>query len=228
MARKKHDSGGIDSITISTGGGEKKKKMKKKKQKPPKIHLVQPVMMPLNKMEDKGPRRVQSWVIGDLEGMKSRTGDQNGLNSNIEVVDRDGKSVEDLAGYSGDEKKYIDHNVDSHVVIDAPETQRSQERYIRDAGYENKKEDEYKTKGDETEKEGYNNEIGQQKVSESSDSSTGVQNGGFGDRGRKGRGILNEMWDIGEKALDAVAEHALESENAENGLVDRSSIEGLF
>ncbi|XP_069364073.1 uncharacterized protein [Maniola hyperantus] len=166
MARKKHsDSGGIDSITISTSDGGKKKKMKKKKQKPAKIHLIHPVMMPVNKMEEKGPKRVQSWVIGDIEGGSSRLRDQKGYKSRIEVTEKSISAIKDENDTSSDitELKEYKSNV-----------------------------------------EGYN----------------GVN----GDRGRKGRGILTQMWGIGEKALDAVAEHALESENAENGLVDRSSI----
>ncbi|CAG9573588.1 unnamed protein product [Danaus chrysippus] len=42
---------------------------------------------------------------------------------------------------------------------------------------------------------------------------------------RNGRGFLGDVWDLGEKALDVVADHAIESDNEENGLVDRSSIE---
>lgn len=38
---------------------------------------------------------------------------------------------------------------------------------------------------------------------------------------------MGDVWDLGEKALDAVADHAIESDNQENGLVDRSSVEGL-
>lgn len=44
---------------------------------------------------------------------------------------------------------------------------------------------------------------------------------------RRGRGILNEAWAMGEKALDAVAEHIVENENAENGFEnDKSSVAG--
>ncbi|XP_045782434.1 uncharacterized protein LOC123879013 [Maniola jurtina] len=159
MARKKDsDSGGIDTITISTSDGGKKKKMKKKKQKPAKIQLIQPVMMPVNKMEEKGPTRVQSWVIGDLEGDSSRIRGQKEYRS-TEVTEKS------ISGVVKDE-----NDTSSHI----------------------------------SELKGYN--------------------GVTGEKGRKGRGILTQMWGIGEKALDAVAEHALESENAENGLVDRSSI----
>ncbi|XP_052743096.1 uncharacterized protein LOC112053499 isoform X2 [Bicyclus anynana] len=179
LSRKKHhDSGGIDSITISTGGGEKKKKMKKKKQKPAKIHLIQPVMMPLKKMEDKGPKRVQSWVIGDSQGFKSDLEDyssqmdnhnsKKGYRSDVEVAEKTVSNIVKHKGYSSD--------------IEVP------------------------------------NRSG--KDSLDSDDRKGV----IGNRVRTGRGILTQMWDIGEKALDAVAEHAIDSENAENGLVDRSSI----
>lgn len=86
--------------------------MKKKKQKPPKIHLVHPVMMPVEKTQEKGvERKAQSWVIG---------------------------------------------------------------RNLSDSG----------------------------------------------------RGLLEDAWNAGEKALDAVAQHAIDSDNAENGLVDKSSLEG--
>ncbi|CAF4832685.1 unnamed protein product [Pieris macdunnoughi] len=40
----------------------------------------------------------------------------------------------------------------------------------------------------------------------------------------EGRGIIEDMWKIGEGALDAVADHVLEKENAENGLADRSTV----
>ncbi|XP_047541321.1 uncharacterized protein LOC125074138 [Vanessa atalanta] len=113
LSRKKHDDGGgIDSITISTSANEKKK-MKKKKQKPPKIQLIQPVMMPMKKMEEKGRNfgRVQSWVVGQNE------------------------------------------------------------------------------------------------------------------TARRGRDLMTDAWSLGAKALDAMAEHALDSENSENGIVDRSSVE---
>ncbi|XP_053621658.1 uncharacterized protein LOC128681637 [Plodia interpunctella] len=63
LGRKKHDSGGIDSITISTNTGDKK--MKKKKQKPAKIHLVHPVMMVKNQEKGRAFGRVQSWVVGE-------------------------------------------------------------------------------------------------------------------------------------------------------------------
>ncbi|XP_072937561.1 uncharacterized protein [Epargyreus clarus] len=128
MARslaKKHDSGGggIDSITISTGSD--KKKMKKKKQKPPRIHLVQPSMMPMEKGRGfkSDASDVQSWVIGKNEN-------------------------------------------------------------------DNFKSDDVKVPG-----------------------------------ARKGRGILTDVWNLGEKALDAVAEHAIESDNSENGIADKSSFE---
>ncbi|OWR48093.1 hypothetical protein KGM_214547 [Danaus plexippus plexippus] len=53
-----------------------------------------------------------------------------------------------------------------------------------------------------------------------------VQKNGKGVRNfRNGRGLLGDVWDLGEKALDAVADHAIESDNQENGLVDRSSVE---
>ncbi|XP_068622138.1 uncharacterized protein [Battus philenor] len=42
---------------------------------------------------------------------------------------------------------------------------------------------------------------------------------------RKGRGLVSEMWGIGEKALDALAEHVIENENTENGIQEKSSFE---
>lgn len=40
--------------------------MKKKKPKPPKIHILHPVMLKMQKKQEKGrDGRVQSWVIGD-------------------------------------------------------------------------------------------------------------------------------------------------------------------
>ncbi|CAH0599905.1 unnamed protein product [Chrysodeixis includens] len=88
MARaleRKHDSGGIDSITISTSD---KKKMKKKKQKPAKIHLIHPVVMPLRKAqkEEKGRSfgAVQSWVIGERAlPVKNGTGSPRGAVSDL-------------------------------------------------------------------------------------------------------------------------------------------------
>ncbi|CAH2083913.1 unnamed protein product [Euphydryas editha] len=112
LSRKKHDDGGgIDSITISTSGNEKKKKMKKRKQKPPKIQLIHPVMMSMQK-DEKGRSfgKVQSWVVG-------------------------------------------------------------------------------------------------QNVT------------------RRGRGFLTDMWSLGAKTLDSMAEHVMEMENSENGIVDRSSVQ---
>ncbi|KAJ0170367.1 hypothetical protein K1T71_014295 [Dendrolimus kikuchii] len=41
---------------------------------------------------------------------------------------------------------------------------------------------------------------------------------------RQGRGVIQDLWKIGEQAVDAVAEHAIETENAENGISDKSSI----
>ncbi|CAH0761474.1 unnamed protein product [Diatraea saccharalis] len=118
---KKHDSGGIDTITISTGGGEKKKMKKKKKPKPPKIHLVHPMMMHAVKKQEKG--------------------------------------VESARGFSGG-------RVQSWV-------------------------------------------IGERSVNSS----------------RRGRGLMTDLWDVGEEALDAVAEHALKSDEKEDGVVDKSSLE---
>lgn len=42
----------------------------------------------------------------------------------------------------------------------------------------------------------------------------------------KGRGFISDVWSVGEKALDTVAEHVIKQENSENGIVDRSSVEG--
>ncbi|KAL0858996.1 hypothetical protein ABMA27_010853 [Loxostege sticticalis] len=118
---KKHDSGGgIDSITISTGG--EKKKMKKKKQKPPKIHLVQPMMVAPMQKADKGrgfdSSKVQSWVIGE------------------------------------EAKSAIARN-----------------------------------------------------------------------SSRRGRGLVSDFWDLGEAALDAAAEHAMKSDEKDDGVADKSSLE---
>ncbi|XP_048489245.1 uncharacterized protein LOC105381559 [Plutella xylostella] len=124
--RGHHESGGIDTITISTGAD--KKKEKKKKQKPPKIHLVQ---MPVMKMEEKGrqnEQHVQKWVIGK----------ENAETRQVDVQ-------------QGEEIKTQD--------VEVP------------------------------------------------------------------RGFVEDVWSIGEKALDSVAEHALESDNLENGLSDKSSLE---
>ncbi|CAG4964114.1 unnamed protein product [Colias eurytheme] len=41
---------------------------------------------------------------------------------------------------------------------------------------------------------------------------------------QEARGVLGDMWKMGESAIDAVADHVLEKENVENGLADRSSI----
>ncbi|CAK1593576.1 unnamed protein product [Parnassius mnemosyne] len=54
---------------------------------------------------------------------------------------------------------------------------------------------------------------------ELSDSNTDVYN--F----RKSRGLISDMWGIGAKALDALAEHVIENENADNGIQDKSSLE---
>lgn len=43
---------------------------------------------------------------------------------------------------------------------------------------------------------------------------------------RQGRGIMADLWKIGEEALDVVAEHALEAENKDNGIQDKSSFAG--
>ncbi|CAB3223084.1 unnamed protein product [Arctia plantaginis] len=40
-----------------------------------------------------------------------------------------------------------------------------------------------------------------------------------------GRGVAADMWSMGQNALDAFAEHVVESENLENGIQDRSSVE---
>ncbi|XP_050669285.1 uncharacterized protein LOC126968345 [Leptidea sinapis] len=39
------------------------------------------------------------------------------------------------------------------------------------------------------------------------------------------RGIIGDMWKIGENAIDAVAESVMESEDKDNGLADKSSVE---
>lgn len=43
---------------------------------------------------------------------------------------------------------------------------------------------------------------------------------------RQGRGVMQDIWKLGEQAVDAVAEHAIETENADNGISDKSSIAG--
>lgn len=43
---------------------------------------------------------------------------------------------------------------------------------------------------------------------------------------RKGRGFISDMWGMGEKALDALADQVIENENAENGVQEKSSFEG--
>ncbi|RVE41674.1 hypothetical protein evm_013678 [Chilo suppressalis] len=119
---RKHESGGIDSITISTGSDKKKKKMKKKKTKPPKIHLVHPAMVHAMQKHEKGEESegrgfasgVQSWVIGERS------------------------------------------------------------------------------------------------VNSSS---------------RRGRGLLTDLWGAGEEYLDAAAEHALKSDQSEDGITDKSSLQ---
>ncbi|KAI8441272.1 hypothetical protein MSG28_014911 [Choristoneura fumiferana] len=118
LSRKHHESGGIDSITISTGNQEKKKKMKKKKQKPPKIHLIHPMMMPMKEMEEKGRGfgKTQSWVVGESPRLENATL-------------------------------------------------------------------------------------------------------------RKGRNVITDLWNMGEKALDAVAEHAVKRDETEDGISDKSSVE---
>ncbi|XP_038217789.1 uncharacterized protein LOC119836502 isoform X1 [Zerene cesonia] len=40
----------------------------------------------------------------------------------------------------------------------------------------------------------------------------------------EGRGVLGEVWKMGESAIDAVADHLLEKENEENGIADRSTV----
>lgn len=40
------------------------------------------------------------------------------------------------------------------------------------------------------------------------------------------RGFLREVWSVAEKALDTIAEHAVESDNAEDGIGDKSSVAG--
>ncbi|KAL4710364.1 hypothetical protein ACJJTC_003761, partial [Scirpophaga incertulas] len=99
---RKHDGGGIDSITISTGS--EKKKIKKHKTKPPKIHLLHPMMM---------------------HGHKHNKGD-------------------------------------TPIAVENP---------------------------------------------------------------RDGRGIMSDIWDIGEEALDSAAEHAMKMDTKEDGVVDKSSLE---
>ncbi|XP_013176015.1 PREDICTED: uncharacterized protein LOC106124101 [Papilio xuthus] len=42
---------------------------------------------------------------------------------------------------------------------------------------------------------------------------------------RRGRGLVSEMWGIGEQALDALAEHVVQNENVDNGIQDKSSFE---
>ncbi|XP_026331076.1 uncharacterized protein LOC113238465, partial [Hyposmocoma kahamanoa] len=49
----------------------------------------------------------------------------------------------------------------------------------------------------------------------------GIVRGGV----RKGRGIISDLWDMGQQAVDAVAEHAVESDLKEDGLTDKSSFE---
>ncbi|KAG6444315.1 hypothetical protein O3G_MSEX003372 [Manduca sexta] len=41
---------------------------------------------------------------------------------------------------------------------------------------------------------------------------------------RRGRGVMTDLWSYGQEALDAVAEHAVESENLDNGVADKSSL----
>ncbi|CAH2217521.1 jg23705 [Pararge aegeria aegeria] len=160
--------------------------MKKKKQKPAKIHLIQPVMMS-NKMEEKGPKRVQSWGIGDSEGYRSNLGVLEGYsNHQRKKAYRSVAEVTDQSSSSIDQDSIISHTND----------EKSNRSNIEVA--------------DKTERDGFEN---------------GGYKGVIVKRDRKGRGILTQMWDIGHKALDAVAEHAIDSENIENGLVDRSSFE---
>lgn len=46
------------------------------------------------------------------------------------------------------------------------------------------------------------------------------------DNFRTGRGIMTDLWTMGDEALSVMAEHALESENKDNGIKDKSSFEG--
>lgn len=43
---------------------------------------------------------------------------------------------------------------------------------------------------------------------------------------RKGRNVMTDVWNMGEKALDAVAEHAMKKDEVEDGISDKSSVEG--
>lgn len=42
-----------------------------------------------------------------------------------------------------------------------------------------------------------------------------------------GRGVVADMLSIGQDALDTLAEHVVRNENLENGIQDRSSVEGM-
>lgn len=42
------------------------------------------------------------------------------------------------------------------------------------------------------------------------------------------RGIVTDVWAMGQDALDTLAEHVVENENVENGVKDRSSLEGWW
>ncbi|XP_060808697.1 uncharacterized protein LOC106135377 [Amyelois transitella] len=111
FGRKKHDSGGIDSITISANTGDKK--MKKKKQKPAKIHLVHPVMMVKKHEKGRNFGRVQSWVVGDK--VEDRTEKGRGI---LEDLWTAGEEVLDEAA---------DHAVESDKNEDGVEDKSSLE-----------------------------------------------------------------------------------------------------
>uniref|UniRef100_A0A2H1VE75 SFRICE_028908 n=1 Tax=Spodoptera frugiperda TaxID=7108 RepID=A0A2H1VE75_SPOFR len=42
------------------------------------------------------------------------------------------------------------------------------------------------------------------------------------------RGLVTDFWAMGQNALDSLAEHVVENENLENGIKDRSSVEGWW
>ncbi|XP_037873326.1 uncharacterized protein LOC101741103 [Bombyx mori] len=147
---KKHESGGIDSITISTGG--EKKKMKKKKPKPPKIHLLHPIMM---KKQEKGREaRVQSWVIGER---------------NLDTTDDFDLTQSDPTSPQTDP-------VQSHPNLPQIENLTETDSFE-------------------------------------------MADGSF----RQGRGVIADIWSMGADAIDSVAEHAIQDEDLENGVTDKSS-----
>ncbi|XP_041987109.1 uncharacterized protein LOC121738902 [Aricia agestis] len=108
FSARKHDSGGIDSITISANS---EKKPKKKKQKPAKIQLVQPVMM--HKTEDKGRAGAvegrdlvaDAWSIGDkmLDRFAQHALDSDAAEDGV----ADKSSLEEQRGKKKKKKKAI-------------------------------------------------------------------------------------------------------------------------